>query len=367
MSSAHTVQFDLELQRGSFRLQAKADIHASGITAVYGPSGCGKTTLLRCLAGLERAQGTIKVGEQYWQQHQQFTPVHQRSLGYVFQEASLLPHLSVADNLNYARKRAAAPMPATEIQHLLSEFGIEQLMHTNASALSGGERQRVALVRALLIRPQLLLLDEPLAALDHARRQRILPYLQRLPHWFNGPIVYVSHSLDEISRLADQVLVMEQGRTQAPCSVADALGHLQQLPDTGEALGTLISGHCIAHQQGLDCIDIGPTSLWIQAGTSPAAIGQKLQLRLLASDISLSLAEIQHSSALNQLPVRIEQLSEHNASQMRLTLRLLQPTGSASDVALLALITQRSCQQLQLTSGQTVWAQLKASAVNREI
>ncbi len=191
----------------------KLNLPGWGLTAVTGPSGAGKTTFLRCLAGLERAVGRISVKGLIWQDEKIFLPTHRRPLGYVFQEASLFPHLTVRQNLNYGAKRARAreaasptlPKPAIDLDRFITILGISHLMERKPETLSGGERQRTALARALASRPHILLLDEPLAALDQERKEEILPYLEKLRD-LKLPIIYVSHSRDEINRLADRVV-----------------------------------------------------------------------------------------------------------------------------------------------------------------
>ncbi|GGY37109.1 molybdenum import ATP-binding protein ModC [Bacterioplanes sanyensis] len=361
------LEFDLQLSRPGFHLSAQAGIDGGGITALFGPSGSGKTTLLRCLAGLEPAQGTITVNGQPWLSPQQQRPPHQRRLGYVFQEASLLPHLSVQGNLDYARKRAPQPLTNDELSALLPVLQVEHLLDKHAAQLSGGERQRIALLRALLTRPQLLLLDEPLAALDNRRRQAILPMLERLPELFTGPVLYVSHSVDEVTRLAQQVILIDEGQSQPPQPLTQAFGHHQTLlpfeQSLDQPLGTAVRATVSQiSDDGLAQITGDGFSLWMEQ--QEAQPGQRLQLRLLARDISLSLQPLSDSSLLNQLAATIEHVRPYNASQQCLTLRLHHRDDSPAQ-AILALITQRSCQQLQLQPGKRVWAQIKASAVQR--
>jgi molybdate transport system ATP-binding protein len=357
------LEFDLQLSRPDFHLSAQASIDGGGITALFGPSGSGKTTLLRCLAGLEPAQGTITVNGQPWLSPKQQRPPHRRRLGYVFQEASLLPHLSVQSNLDYARKRAPQPLTNDELSALLPVLQVEHLLDRHATQLSGGERQRIALLRALLIRPHLLLLDEPLAALDNRRRQAILPMLERLPELFTGPVLYVSHSVDEVTRLAQQVILIDEGQSQPPQPLTQAFGHHQALQPSDQPLGTAIRATVNQiSDDGLAQITGDGFSLWMEQ--QDAQLGQRLQLRLLARDISLSLQPLSDSSLLNQLAATIEHVRPYSASQQCLTLRLQHRDDSPAQ-AILALITQRSCQQLQLQPGKRVWAQIKASAVQR--
>ena len=214
------IEARLQLQRRDFRLDVDLQLPGHGVTALFGPSGCGKTTLLRLLAGLERAQGRVAVGDDVWQDGAHFVPPHQRPLGYVIQEAALFPHLDVQANLAYGARRSATPLALAPVIELL---GIGHLMARRVTTLSGGERQRVAIARALATGPRLLLMDEPLAALDAARKAEILPYLERLQRELALPIVYVTHAMDEVTRLADHLVLLDAGRVMAAGPLAELL------------------------------------------------------------------------------------------------------------------------------------------------
>ncbi|HEY0289275.1 MAG TPA: molybdenum ABC transporter ATP-binding protein, partial [Pseudomonas sp.] len=207
---------DLRLDHGwgDFHLQVKVRLSASGVTAIFGQSGSGKTTLLRCIAGLERAKnGYVEVAGECWQDEARrfFLPPDRRPLGYVFQEASLFAHLDVRQNLEYGQRRIAPNQRRVSLEQAVELLGIGHLLKRSTQHLSGGERQRVAIARALATSPRLLLLDEPLAALDQGRKQEVLPYLGRLHSELGIPMLYVSHSLAEVSRLADHMLYLENG------------------------------------------------------------------------------------------------------------------------------------------------------------
>lgn len=211
------IRFRLQGRFGDFPLDAEAAVPAEGVTALIGASGSGKTTLLRCLAGLARAEGEVVAGEAVWQDGRRFKPPHRRGVGYVFQEASLLPHLSVRGNLAFAEKRAGEG-PGPSFAETVEMLGVQDLLERSPQALSGGERQRVAIGRALLSRPVLLLMDEPLSSLDTASKADVLPYLERLHRTLQLPILYVSHDALEVARLADRVLRIEAGRLRGPAS-----------------------------------------------------------------------------------------------------------------------------------------------------
>jgi molybdate transport system ATP-binding protein len=239
-----TIRFDLQGRFGAFRLDARAEVPASGVTALVGPSGAGKTTLLRCLAGLARAEGEVQVGEALWQGSGRFTPPHRRGVGYVFQEPSLFPHLSVRRNLLFAARRAPASSPGLGFDEVVSIMGLGALIDRSPAALSGGERQRAAVARALLSRPVLLLMDEPLSSLDADAKAEVLPFLDDLHSRLALPILYVSHDAGEVARLADRVLRMDHGRLQGPFEAPgdDALAGLDPAQVRALARAALAAG-----------------------------------------------------------------------------------------------------------------------------
>ena len=211
------IRFRLQGRFGGFELDAAAEVPAQGVTALIGPSGSGKTTLLRCLAGLARAEGQVEVTGAVWQDARRFVPPHRRGVGYVFQEPSLLPHLSVRGNLEFARRRAGKG-PGAGFDEAVEMLGLQRLLDRSPGTLSGGERQRVAIARALLSRPTLLLMDEPLSSLDAASKADVLPYLDTLHQSLRLPILYVSHDAIEVARLADRVLRVASGRLRGPAT-----------------------------------------------------------------------------------------------------------------------------------------------------
>ena len=219
---------------GAFALDAEFAMPGRGVTALIGPSGSGKTTVLRCIAGLERLPGRLVVAGEVWRDERMFVPPHRRAVGYVFQEASLLPHLSVRANLEFGLKRVKAA-PRTSFDEVVDSLGLAPLLTRSPAKLSGGERQRVAIGRALLTQPRLLLMDEPLAGLDAAAKAEILPYLERLHDSLAMPVLYVSHDPGEVSRLADRVLVMRAGRIEPPATALALTEAAQQVRDMDRA------------------------------------------------------------------------------------------------------------------------------------
>lgn len=253
MSASPEIRFRLQGRFGGFALDAEAAIPAQGVTALVGPSGAGKTSLLRCLAGLARAKGEVSVGDAVWQDARRFLAPHRRGVGYVFQEPSLLPHLSVRGNLDFALRRAgngAGP----GFDETVAMLGLERLIDRRPGKLSGGERQRAAIARALLSRPALLLMDEPLSSLDAASKAEVLPYLEGLHRSLRLPVLYVSHDALEVARLADRVLRMDAGRVRGPAAEvaggADPLALLDAAQVRALARAALAAGLTVEPDDG---------------------------------------------------------------------------------------------------------------------
>lgn len=362
MSSA--IDLDLQLSfPDAFELAVKASVPGSGITGVFGASGSGKTTLLRCLAGLQPGvSGLLRVNGDTWHDAEKSVPAHRRPLGYVFQEANLFPHLSAGGNLDYARRRAGSTAGAIPEQELLELLAITHLLERKPAALSGGERQRVAIARALLINPQLLLMDEPLAALDAARKREILPYLEALHRELSIPVLYVTHSLEELSRLADHVLVMEQGRIVEQGPLATVLAHLDSRLQTANEGGTVLSGEVRERdsQWHLARVAFPGGELWVR--DSGDVTGGALRLRILARDVSISLSEDARSSIVNRLPCRIREIADDDEAMATLSLQVGED-GQGS--TLVARVSRRSVHDLALQQGMAVWAQIKSVAILR--
>ncbi len=246
------IRFRLQARFGGFSLDAQAALPDRGVTALVGPSGAGKTTLLRCLAGLARAKGEVAVGEAVWQDARRFVPAHRRGVGYVFQEPSLLPHLSVRGNLAFAARRAG-PGKGPAFEEAVAMLGLAPLLERAPAGLSGGERQRAAIARSLLSRPALLLMDEPLSSLDAAGKADVLPYLDSLHRSLALPILYVSHDALEIARLADRVLRKENGRlsgTAVELGDADPLALMDESQVRALARAALAAGLTLEADRG---------------------------------------------------------------------------------------------------------------------
>ncbi len=347
-----------------FSLEVDLQLPGRGVTALFGHSGSGKTTLLRCIAGLERApQGRLVVNGDVWQDAGRWVPVHRRPIGYVFQEASLFPHLSVMGNLQFGLKRSSTA-GRVSLDQAVALLGIEALLDRKPERLSGGERQRVGIARALAVGPHLLLMDEPLAALDLKRKQEILPYLQRLHDELDIPIVYVSHAPDEVMRLADHLVALERGRVIVEGPLLDTLSRLDLPLRLGEDVGVVLEarvGERDAHWQ-LARLDFDGGALWLR---DPGLdVGAQVRARVLARDVSLALSRSTDSSIQNHWPAEVEALGDDEAHP-GLTLvrvRVTRPDGSAG-AAIVSRMMKRSAHQLGLVPGLTVWAQVKSAAL----
>ncbi|RON51660.1 molybdenum ABC transporter ATP-binding protein [Pseudomonas frederiksbergensis] len=356
------IQTRLKLSYSGFALDVDLQLPGRGVTALFGHSGSGKTTCLRCIAGLEKAEeGFIQVNDEVWQDSRQkiFVPPHKRAIGYVFQEASLFPHLSVLANLEFSLKRIPKQQRRVDMAHATELLGIGHLLDRHPQHLSGGERQRIGIARALLTSPKLLLMDEPLAALDSQRKNEILPYLQRLHDELDIPVLYVSHSQDEVARLADHIVLLSDGKALASGPIGETLARLDLPLALGDDAGVVIEGQVSAYDTGyqLLTLQLPNSGLNLRVPHSPMTEGQALRCKVQARDVSLSLQSTEHSSILNRLPVTvISELGADNAAHVLIRL-------DAGGTPLLARITRYSRDQLGIHPGQQLWAQIKAVAV----
>lgn len=346
----------LRLDWPGFTLDVDLRLPAQGVTALFGHSGSGKTTLLRCIAGLERApQGRLSVGGECWQDERHWLPTHRRPIGYVFQEASLFAHLSVLGNLRYglARSRDAQRLSLDQAIELL---GIGQLLERSPQRLSGGERQRVAIARALAVGPRLLLLDEPLAALDLQRKQEVLPYLERVRDELKIPMLYVSHAPDEVARLADHIVVMKAGRALAQGPIAETLTRLDLPIRLGEDAGAILAATVceLDPRWHLARVDFAGGRLWVR--DNGLRLDQRVRVRVLARDVSLAEGPTV-SSIQNQLPGQVEALADEDHPGLALV------RMRVGDSVLLARLTRRSAAALDVQPGRTLWVQVKSVAL----
>ena len=347
------------LDRGDFCLDIDLELPGRGITALFGHSGSGKTTCLRAISGLERAPGGyFSIGDEVWQDEQNgvFVPTHRRALGYVFQEASLFSHLSVRGNMEFGQRRTTNKNAGFNLTSIAELLGLSRLLKRQPESLSGGERQRVAIARALLAAPRLLLMDEPLAALDLKRKLEILPYLERLHDELSIPVIYVSHAPDEVARLADHLVLLEDGRVAASGPLSETLARSDLPPtfadDAGVVLETTLRGH---EADNLSQLDFAGGSLLV--GRRPEVLGSRLRCRIHARDVSLALEKPRASSIVNILPATVSAVAATDTPGHVLVQMRVGPT------AFLARISERSQRELSIAPGQPVWAQIKAVAL----
>ena len=353
-----------EVSYPSFHLSVGLDVPASGITVLFGPSGSGKTTLLRCLAGLERASdGFMQFGNDVWQDEAKglCLPLYTRPIGYVFQEPRLFPHYSVRSNLLYGYKRIRAEERRISIEQVVNILGIEHLLERRTHKLSGGEQQRVAIGRALLTSPKLLLLDEPLASLDIQRKQELLPFIRRLHEVLHIPVMYVSHAISEIFQLADRVVLLKQGKLVGAGSLNEVLTSLEFRGSFGSLrVGAVLDASVASHepQYGLTQLEFKGQFLFVPL--QPVAIGQPMRVHILSSDVSLVVGRTNSlTSVLNILEATIIEIREVDQSSVDVLLDIGAP--------LVASITRKSLANLGLKPGDQVFAHIKAVALNEEL
>ena len=357
------LELDVTRQLGTFALEARFSCETAGITAIFGRSGAGKTSLVNTLAGLlQPARGRILLRGQtlFDSQRGINLPPEKRRLGYVFQEGRLFPHLSVRRNLTYGYKRAPAAERPVGLDQVVALLGIEDLLERRPGALSGGEKQRVALGRALLANPRLLLMDEPLAALDQPRKEEILPFIEQLKDQLDLPIVYVSHSMQEIVRLADTLVLMSNGRIEAVGPLEEVTSRLDLRPLTGRYEAGAVLTTTVAGQDRT----FGLTELRFAGGRLRVPhlglpLGQQLRVRIRARDVSIALAPPENISILNIIPCVIKAIGEEKSPQIDLQL-------DAGGAAIWSRITARSRTALGLRPGLQVYALIKSVAIDRQ-
>lgn len=363
MSAPKTIRVAFRGSLGRFDLDAAFTVPATGITGLFGPSGCGKTTVLRAIAGLRHlAEGFCAIDGEVWQEEGLFRPPHQRPIGYVFQEPSLFPHLSVGRNLVYGAPRGgwSREPEAISFEEVIDLLGLARLLDRSPRTLSGGERQRVAIGRALLSNPKLLLMDEPLSALDRLTKDEILPFLERLHDQLSLPVLYVSHDIAEVERLADHLVLMDAGSVIAAGPLSEVQSDpslpLARAKDAGVSLDATVAAYDA---------DYGLMTLAVRGGhflvpASPGVIGTRQRLRIVAGDVSLARVPPQASTILNALPARILSATRLREHEVVVVLGLT-PEGTGD--RLLARVTRRSWEHLELTEGTPVYAQVKSVAL----
>ena len=346
------IQIRLDLERPNFKLCCDLVLPGRGITILFGPSGSGKTTLLRCVAGLESSfKGRIAIGQDIWHdsEQKQSSPVWQRPIGYVFQEASLFEHLSVQQNLNFGLKRSRSKRPIARSIELL---GIGPLLERRPESLSGGERQRVAIARALATDPRLLLLDEPMAALDEGRRQEIMPWLERLRDELHTPMLYVTHSSQEAARLGDHMVLLKNGQVTHSGAVTDIFRRIDDQDTSAILTARVVSKDLPWQLAELACDDI---TIW--TADNDLAIDQTVRLRIAARDVSVSTSKPLNTSIQNQITGLITAIENDRHPSHALV------TIGCGKTQLFARVTRKAVHTLGLSVEQKVWAQIKAVAL----
>ena len=354
------IELRFRKQLGALELDVDVALPAQGISALFGRSGAGKTSLINAVAGIVTPDdGVIRVGDRVFFDRARDIdlPLEQRGIGYVFQDARLFPHLNVAGNLRYGLKRSRDTQ-AIEWSSVIDVLGLAHLLDRRPHHLSGGERQRVALGRALLRQPALLLMDEPLASLDAPRKAEVLPYIERLAHEFDLPVLYVSHSIDEVTRLARHLVIVSEGRTVA----SGELAHIMSLPEHSPLVGRYEAGSVIDCAVAQHDDRYGMTTLrfadgQIRVPRVDLATGTPVRVRIRARDVALALTQPVDVSITNQLAGHVLSMTPREGPYVDVAVDL----GSTS---IRALITRESCDRLQLAIGMRVWAMVKSVALD---
>ncbi|MEL6257518.1 MAG: molybdenum ABC transporter ATP-binding protein [Pseudomonadota bacterium] len=361
--SANILHFDAALQLPNFELEIAERIALEGVTAVFGPSGGGKTTFLRLISGLTRPdRGIIRFADQTWcdLQSNAFVPPHRRAVGMVFQDQRLLPHLSVQGNLNYARRRARERSSAFDFDAVVDVLDLGELLKRRSIDLSGGERQRVAIGRALLTQPDLLLLDEPLSALDRGRRSAILTLLRSLPSRLGAPVVMVSHDLDDVCRIADQVVLLSEGRIEAVGPTVDVLNRFAGQRSAGLSAGAILEGRVASRDATKSLVAVEVEGCLIQTPLENMVIpGSHVRLHIDAKDVVVATRPPSDLSIRNTLPATIERITPQGEPGFVLV------SLQIGAQTLRAEITKHAAEDLSLEAGQDVFALVKTARLKR--
>ena len=350
------IECKIKIQLESFTLDANFSIPDRGITVVFGPSGSGKTTLLRAIAGLEKSDdGFLKIGDSVWQKGEDFLATHKRQIGYVFQDAALFDHLDVKGNLNFVIKRAIG-LKEDFIESIHNLLEIKTLLNRKTTQLSGGERQRVAIARALLTNPKILLLDEPLSALDLKRKNEILPYLDSIHNDLEIPILYVTHSQDEMSRLADHLLLIEDGNIIGSGPVNDMLTRFDMPLSHGGDAVSIIEAEVLKRDSEFNLMHLDFLGGQFIVPDNGFPVQTKVRIRVVARDVSLTKSKQVDTSILNIFPAMVQEIVNEGEAQVMVRLQI-------KETILLACITRKSSYKLRLEKGSEVFVQVKSVAI----
>jgi molybdate transport system ATP-binding protein len=342
---------------GDFCLDVALELPGRGVTSVFGPSGCGKTSLLRAIAGLDRhADAYLRVGDVCWQDGQRFVPTHRRRLGYVFQEPSLFDHLDIRGNIAYGMKRSPPGERRVRFEEAIQLLDLSRFLDRRPADLSGGERQRVSIARALASSPRLLLMDEPLAAVDVTRKQEILPYIESLHRELDIPVIHVSHLPEEVARIADHLLLMENGRVTASGAAPDLFARLDLPMARADDAASVVDARVAGHEEAFALTRLAFSGGEFLVSRLDLPPGETVRLRIAARDVSLTLERHTGTSILNIVPARVEAL--HELEKGLFAVRL-----AVGDTPILARITRKSVVELGLAPGLPVYAQVKSIAL----
>ncbi len=360
-----TLQAQFDIAYPNFDLQVDLTIPAQGVTAVFGPSGCGKTTLLRCLAGLERASGYLQFGDRIWQDDQEsvFVSLSRRPIGYVFQDAQLFPHLDVRANLLFGFKRTKPQARRLSLEQVVQILDLGSLLTRRPAQLSGGEAQRVAIGRALLTSPELLLMDEPLSSLDVQRKREILAFIQRLDAELGIPIIYITHALQEVLQLAKTLILLQNGRVTAMGPVDQVFARLDTHDLNEEShIGAIIDAVVEAHEPEFSLTKLAFRERHLYVPYQEKAVGAHLRVQILSRDVSIVTSPpALQSSVLNIFEAIVTAIGKVDPEQPFVDVEL--------DIGcpLVATITRKSLMTLNLHLGQAVYAQIKTVALSQDI
>ena len=349
-----------ENTRRNFRLDVELCLPGKGIAAVFGESGSGKTTLLRCIAGLEKsALGIVKMQSEIWQKDNLFLSTNLRHVGYVFQEPSLFPHLTVQGNIQFGVKRRGQVVDNNDFAEIVRLLDLGGLLNDYPSKLSGGEKQRAAIARAILTKPKLLLMDEPLAALDMNRKREFLPYLEAIRERLETPIIYVTHSMEEVARLSDYLVIMREGKAVSTGTLSEVLGEVNYPNIFGEEAGVVIEGVVVERDGDWHLIKakFSGGELWLK--DTGDALGKKIRIRVLARDVSLALEDYSETSIINRIKTRVADV------QSGTDVAMLMVTLLCGDTKIISRISKRSADSLNIEVGKEVWSQIKGVAILR--
>ena len=353
------IDAQLALAYPGFGLDVELQLPGVGFSALFGPSASGKSSCLRALAGLQRARGRLQVGDEVWQDDARnvFVPPHKRALGMVFQQPALFPHLSVRGNLEFAYRRVPAGERRVDFEQVIALLDLAPLLERRPARLSGGEAQRVAIGRALVASPRLLLLDEPLASLDLPRRAELMACLQRMQSALDVPAIYVSHAPEEVAQLTRHLVLLEGGRVRASGATAELLTRLDLPLAHGDAAQAAIDVEVSAYEAPDRIARVTFDGGELLLPSAEVAPGTRRRVRVMARDVSLTLSRHADTSILNIIPVSVLALADESAGHVMVRL------GAGRATTLLARITRRSADALALRPGLAVQAQIKGAAI----